>query len=151
MTLGLGFIFMSLACDATSPSPWAQSASKVEPPLLRGWGPLRTSVKGPATSHVGPHLRARQLCVLQLYAPVVKVFSVSFSPKPGINTSGVKGGRGGGRKRPGDWSLPPPTVALCSRRNLPVSFSTKWLQRKSCRANDKAGSGVTSSPAAAFR
>ena len=54
---------MSLACDATSPSPWAQSASKVEPPLLRGWGPLRTSVKGPATSHVGPHLRARQLCV----------------------------------------------------------------------------------------
>ena len=85
---------MSLACDATSPSPWTQSASKVEPPLLRGWGPLRTSVKGPATSHVGPHLRARQLGVLQLYAPVVKVFSVSFSPKPGINTSGVKGGAG---------------------------------------------------------
>ena len=50
MTLGSGFIFMSSACDATSPSPWAQSASKVEPPLLPGWGPPRTSVKGPEAS-----------------------------------------------------------------------------------------------------
>lgn len=55
MTLGSGFIFMSSACDETSPSPWAQSASKVEPPLLPGWGPPRTSVKGPAAAHAhGP-------------------------------------------------------------------------------------------------
>lgn len=39
------------------------------------------------------HLRPRQLCVLQLYAQGL-FFSLSFSPKPGNNILGVKGGCG---------------------------------------------------------
>lgn len=51
----------------------------------------------------------------------------------------------------GTQTLATANVALICRRNPQDSFSTKWLQRKSCPANDKGGNGVTSSAAARFR
>lgn len=63
------------------------------------------------------------------------IFSLSFSLKPGINILGVKGGCGAGGRVTGDRSGRATAKAtLLGRRNPQGSFSTMWLQRKSCQA-----------------
>lgn len=93
---------------------------------------MRTSVKGPAAaSHAcGPPSAGQAAVCPSVICSSCQGFFCFLFPRARNQYFGSKGGGGGGRKSPGDCSLPPPTAALCSRRNLPDSFSTEC-----CRGN----------------
>lgn len=121
---------MSLACDSTGPSPWAQTLQDPAPFTGDGF-----RVVLPAWWPESPHFSSRPgSCVSFSYMLMGYFFLLSFSPKPGNNILGV---RGRGERKSRGQKLATATGAVICRRNPQDSFSTKRLHRKSCPANDK--------------
>lgn len=142
MTLRLGFILCPWPMIQLAPPPGPESLQDQAPFTGGDSGGSPCSPCGRVilfltlTGHLD--LQARQLRVLQLYALGLSgVFFSFLFPQTRNQYLGSKGDGEAGGRAPGDRSLQPPKAALFSRRNPPDSFSTKWLQRKPCRANDK--------------
>lgn len=104
---------MSLACDSTSPSPWAQTLQEPAPFTGDGFGggPASLVARVPALL-----LQAGQLCVLQLHAQGL-FFSPFLFPQTWNQYFGSSEGWGGGERKSRGQELATATAALISRQN----------------------------------